>query len=250
LGYRSAKLYYSTVKIYTRLKKTACRYYKKLEDSLKVAKLSDLGFSKNLIVETIVSTFNFDGTPNAAPMGAIMENEQTLALNIFNTSETNRNIKCTKCAAINIINDIEVFYKTAFKQKKTRGNLPQVWFSKSEMINAPLLSCASATIEVSIINQLFFEEKTRFICQVESINSVKVYPRIYCRAFGVCIEAIVHATRVQDFIGDSNKEEQVSKLLVLIGDCNDVVNRVAPNSIYSAVMSDLLEQVDSWRREK
>jgi hypothetical protein len=140
-------------------------------------------------------------------MGAIMENEQTLALNVFNTSATNRNLKCTKCAAINITNDIEVFYKTAFKQKKTRGSLPQVWFSKSEMINAPLLSCASATIEVSIINQLFFEEKTRFTCQVESINSAKVYPRIYCRAFGACIEAMVHATRVQDFIGDSEKNK-------------------------------------------
>jgi len=221
-----------------------------LEDSLVVAKLSDLGFSKSLIVETIVSTFNSDGTPNAAPMGAIMENEQTLALNIFNTSETNRNLKCTKCAAINITNDIEIFYKTAFKQKKPRGNLPQDWFSKSEMIDAPLLSCANATIEVTIINQIFFEEKTRFTCQVESINSVKVYPRIYCRAFGACIEAIVHATRVQDFIGDLNKEEYVSKLLDLIGDCNEVVNRVAPNSIYSLVMSDLLEQIDSWRGKK
>jgi hypothetical protein len=221
-----------------------------LEDSLVVAKLSDLGFSKNLIVETIVSTFNFNGTPNAAPMGAIMENEQTLALNIFNTSTTSRNLKYTKCAAINITNDIEIFYKTAFKEKQMRGKLPQEWFSKSGLINAPLLICASATIEVSIINQLFFEEKTRFICKVESINSAKVYPKIYCRAFGACIEAIVHATRVQDFIGASDREEQVTKLLSLIEDCNDVVDRVAPNSIYSIVMSNLLEKVDSWRSEK
>ena len=215
-----------------------------------VAKLSNLGFSTNLIVETIGSTFNFDGTPNAAPMGAIMENEQTLALNIFNTSATSRNLKYTKCAAINITNDIEIFYKTAFKEKQMRGKLPQEWFSKSGLINAPHLSCASATIEVSIINQLFFEEKTRFTCKVESINSAKVYPRIYCRAFGACIEAIVHATRVQDFIGDDNKEEQVTKLLFLIEDCNNVVDRVAPNSIYSIVMSNLLEKVDSWRSEK
>ena len=34
-----------------------------------MAKLTDLGFSKGMIFETIVSTYNPDGTPNAAPMG-------------------------------------------------------------------------------------------------------------------------------------------------------------------------------------
>ena len=34
-----------------------------------MAKLTDLGFSKGIIFETIVSTYNLDGSPNAAPMG-------------------------------------------------------------------------------------------------------------------------------------------------------------------------------------
>jgi hypothetical protein len=33
----------------------------------------------------------------------------------------------------------------------------------------------------------------------------------------------------------------------LIDNCNDVVNRVAPNSVYSLVMADLMKRIDSWR---
>ena len=66
-----------------------------------MAKLTDLGFLKGMIFEAIVSTYNRDGSPNAAPMGTTMQNQHTISLNIFNSSETNRNLKTNKCAVIN-----------------------------------------------------------------------------------------------------------------------------------------------------
>jgi hypothetical protein len=63
------------------------------------------------------------------------------------------------------------------------------------------------------------------------------------------LEAIIHATRVKAFLNDEGKQKKVSKLLELIGNCNDVVNRVAPNSAYSIVMADLMERIDSWRNK-
>ncbi len=48
-----------------------------------MVKLADLGFFKGTIYETIASTFNPDGNPNAAPMGVIMQNEQQVALIIL-----------------------------------------------------------------------------------------------------------------------------------------------------------------------
>jgi hypothetical protein len=54
---------------------------------------------------------------------------------------------------------------------------------------------------------------------------------------------------VKAFLNDEGKQKKVSKLLELIDNCNDVVNRVAPNSAFSIVMADLMERIDSWRNE-
>jgi hypothetical protein len=59
----------------------------------------------------------------------------------------------------------------------------------------------------------------------------------------------VHATRVEAFITheDKQKKEKALKLLEMIKECRDVVNRVAPNSLYSEIMIDLNHRIDSWR---
>jgi hypothetical protein len=61
------------------------------------------------------------------------------------------------------------------------------------------------------------------------------------------LEAIIHATRVREFLNDTGEQKKVSKLLELINNYNCVVNRVAPNSVYSLVMADLMKRIDSWR---
>ncbi len=63
------------------------------------------------------------------------------------------------------------------------------------------------------------------------------------------LEAIIHATRVKAFINDEKKQKQVSKLLEMIENQKNVVNHVAPNSAYSAVMADLMKRIDSWRNK-
>ena len=215
-----------------------------------MAKLTDLGFSKGTIFETILSTYNRDGAPNAAPMGAIMQNPQTISLNLFNSSATSSNLKANKCAVINLTGNIEVFYKTAFKEANPDGKLPQEWFEKAETVNAPKLRLADSTVEVSFVNmEPVGAEKTKFTCNIEQINAANMCPQVYCRAMSATLEAIIHATRVKAFVKDDEKKEQVSQLLQTIGNCNDVVNRVAPNSTYSAVMADLMKRIDSWRNK-
>jgi hypothetical protein len=72
-------------------------------------------------------------------------------------------------------------------------------------------------------------------------------PKVYCRASSATIEAVIHATRVKVLISDKNKRKYVHRLLEMIKSCNDVVDRVAPNSRYSEIMADLTKRVDSWR---
>jgi uncharacterized protein len=213
-----------------------------------MTKLTDLGFLKGTIFEAIVSTYNEDGSPNAAPMGTIMENHNIISLNIFNSSQTNRNLKANKCAVINFTNDVEFFYKTAFKEANPNGKLPQEWFEKAETVNAPKLQSANLAIDISVgAMEPIGAEKTTFLCDIARINIDKMYPQIYCRAMAMTLEAIIHATRVKVFIKDEKQQKNVNALLELIENNNNVVSRVAPNSRYATIMADLTKRIDSWR---
>ena len=215
-----------------------------------MAKLTDLGFLKGMIFEAIVSTYNQDGSPNAAPMGTTMQNQQTISLNIFNSSETNRNLKTNKCAVINFTNNIEVFYRTAFKEANPNGKLPQEWFEKAGTVNAPKLQLSDVTLDVLVASmESIGAEKTNFSCNILKINVEKMYPQIYCRAMAITLEAIIHATRVKAFVNDVKQQKNSNNLLELIGNNGNVVNRVAPNSIYTTIMADLTKRIDSWRNK-
>ncbi|MGD0994145.1 MAG: DUF447 domain-containing protein [Candidatus Bathyarchaeia archaeon] len=214
------------------------------------AKLTDLGFLKGVIAECIVSTYNMDGKPNAAPMGVIMEDEQHLIVNLFNSSTTCSNIKANRCAIVNLTSNIEVFYKTAFKEANIDGKVPQEWFEQAKAVNAPKLRFADATIDVSVTDMTQIDtEKTRVVCNVELVQATRKLPQVHCRAMDATLEAIIHATRVKAFLNGEGEQKKVSKLLELIEGCNEVVNRVAPNSSYSIVMADLMKRIDSWRNK-
>jgi hypothetical protein len=214
-----------------------------------MANLIDLGFSKGVIAETIVSTYKPNGEPNAAPMGATMLDEQHLAINFCNSSVTYQNIKANRCAVLNLTNNIEVFYKTTFKEANLNKKLPPDWFEKAKIVQAPKLRFADAAIEVSLDNLVpNGSEKTISIFSVQSLQATQKYPQVYCRARSLTLEAIIHATRVKTFSNVEGEQAQVNKLFEMIGSCNEVVNRVAPNSPYSNVMADLMKRIQSWRK--
>ena len=215
-----------------------------------MARLSDLGFQKNIIAETIVSTYSFDGYPNAAPMGVLMEDEKTLILNIYNDSITCLNLKTSKSAVINVVSNVELFYKTALKEVNPEGKLSRDLFIESENFSSPKLRQSEACLGVTVFDEQIKGEKTCFTCQVNWVEAFKDYPHVYCRAFGAILEAIVHATRVKVFLGDLEKEAQVSLLLASIESCFNVVKRTAPDSIYSALMNDLLHRIEVWRQKQ
>lgn len=216
-----------------------------------MAQLTALGFVKGVIFETILSTYNSDGTPNAAPMGITMQNPKRLTFNLFNSSATSRNLKANKCGVTNLTTDIEFFYKTAFKEANPNGKLPPEWFEKAQTVNAPKLRLADATVEVSVAGmEPFGEETNRVFLNVERIDVVQNYPKVYNRAMALTLEAIIHATRVKAFTNNDHKKERVGKLLEMIKNSDEIVNRVAPNSAYSMVMADLMKRIDSWRNKQ
>jgi hypothetical protein len=212
-----------------------------------MAKLADLGFQKEVIVETVVSTYGEDGKPNAAPMGVVMENAQRIVIRPYTSSLTYKNLQSRRCAVVNVTSNPELFYRTAFKEANPEGKMPQEWFEKAEVVNAPRLRKADALIEVSVVDITSLgAEKIQASCDVKLIKAERILPKVYCRALFATVEAIIHATRVKAFL-NFGKQEQALKLLETIGVCRDIVNRVAPNSPYAEIMADLTKMVDSWR---
>jgi hypothetical protein len=240
-----AKLYYGTVIFYIRLKQNA---FDLLARWGMMVDLTELGFQKGMIAEVIISTYKKDGTPNAAPMGAIMQDPSHIVVNFFNSSLTFQNIKANLCAVANLTSDIDLFYKTTFKEANPNSKLPEELFGKAKLVNAPKLNSADAIVEMST-NAMspFGKEKTKVVFNVRLIEATQKYPQVFCRAMSATLEAIIHATRIQAFAKDESRQLEVQTLLEMVRQCNDVVNRVAPDSSYSRVMADLLKRIDSWR---
>ena len=206
--------------------------------------LTDLGFCQNKISENILCTFNSNKSPNAAPMGVTMHNMQQVSLTIYNSAETLKNLQTTKAATLNLTNNIDVYYKSALKEEP----LPLDWFEKSFIVNAPKLKMVDAVVAVTTEKFVPVDsQRTKVACVVKQVDAAKVYPQSYCRAMPAVLEAVIHATRVKVLVGVKEEQAHVAKLLNFIQNCNDVVNRSAPNSHYAELMTDLQVKIDSWR---
>jgi hypothetical protein len=218
-----------------------------------MTELADLGFSKGVIVETVVSTYSRDGQPNAAPMGTTMEQAQRVVFRIYKSSSTFSNLQAKRCAVVNITSNAEVFYQTAFKEVNPEGRIPAGWFEKAATVAAPRLRAANAHIEATVVDVVHLDgEKAGVTCEAKLVHATTVLPQAYCRASLAAIEAIINATRVKHFLmhGDREKQKQAVDLMEQIRDCQDIVNRVAPNSRYSEIMADLTRRIDSWKAGK
>jgi len=214
--------------------------------------LTELGFIKGIIGETIVSTFDLNGQPSAAPMGILIENEEQLKIKPYRTSLTYKNLQAKRCAVVNLTSNSQLFYITAFKDLRLDEKLPDGMFEEAEKVDAPRLKAADSTIEVSVAKtDSFNSERAEILCNVQLVKSSKTFPKVYCRAQFATIEAIIHATRIKLFLnGNEEQQKQAIQLLELVNICNDIVNRTAPNSIYSEIMTELTQRINLWRNNK
>lgn len=209
--------------------------------------LTNLGFSKGAIMETIVSTYSRDGQPNAAPMGVKIDDTQHIVIRPYISSLTYKNLQSKRCAVINVTSNPELYYLTTFKEANPDGEIPLEWFRKAETIDAPRLWMADATVEVSVKEiKSLSTERAKILCDVRLVKASKLLPKAYCRAAFATIEAIIHTTRVKLFLSN-NKQEEAYRLIELIEHYNSLVNRITPNSRYSEIMADLVKRIGSWK---
>jgi hypothetical protein len=217
-----------------------------------MTKLQDLGFREGTISETIVTTCDLNGNPNAAPMGIEPKNNNQLIIRPFVTSLTYKNIQATKSAVANITFDPHMFYVTAFKEANPDGKLSTNLFETKKTVCAPRLKSAKAYVEVAVKKTASVgADRAEFLCDVKDIESAKIIPQVYCRAQFATIEAIIHGTRIELFLkGNEQQQNRALELIKLVNVCQEVVNRTAPNSVYSKIMNDLTQRIESWRNKQ
>lgn len=122
--------------------------------------LSELGFAVDRICECIVTTYNEDGSPNAAPMGVRGFSEKELSMRIHTDHDTFANLLRMRACVVNIVHDPYLFLRTALLGKGKGGGEPEVSpgeVAATKAVDAPHLKAATAYVEAELISH---EERT------------------------------------------------------------------------------------------
>lgn len=208
--------------------------------------LDNLGFEFSETVEAIVSTQNTTGTLNAAPMGIVRTGRDTLEIRPFLETTTFRNLGATGKATINLVHNIMLYLETAFDRLTPGHQL----FEKTSTSWPASLREADAFLVVSVLRQgQYTQERSFFVCQAKGAQVNNPFPRAYSRGFAASLEAIIHATRIQAFIGEGEKQK-VRELLQSYEQCQQTVEKISeeasPNMKVIRILRDMIEE---WLRQ-
>lgn len=164
-----------------------------------------------MIIETIVTTTNEDGTINVAPMGPHIENGfSRFELKPFNSSTTFQNLVRTRQGVIHLTDDAMLFAKAAIGRLAAN----KMEFSSSEQISGAVISRSMSWFEFEVD---FIEEvsnRATMKCRAVKKGSGKAW-RGFNRARHAVLEAAILATRVS-FLPIEEIAEQYARLETIV----------------------------------
>ena len=209
-------------------------------------KLERMKIINNCIYETIISSYGHDKKPNAAPFGVVFKNSKIFHVFLYEGGKTLSNLIFSKCGVVNITQNIELFYRTAFED--CDDSAKKILFQKAECINAPLISTADFNLEF-IVDEIKKDKfKTLMVCKIVKIReNTNVIIQPITRGFFAALESIIHSTRIKHFFKEG-KNAEAEKLIGLIGHYREVARRVSPDSVYVEIIEKLMKSFDIWRK--
>ncbi|MBS7658872.1 MAG: DUF447 family protein [Candidatus Bathyarchaeia archaeon] len=203
---------------------------------------------KNRIYEAVVSVYNENKEPTAAPMGVTIINNLSFFIKPFKQASLLKKLMNSKCGVANFTLNPTIFYLTAFKEKNPGGKLPLNLFKPATYVNAPKLKTSILYIEFTV-NKILNEsvDRVKIECNIEGIEEGNEELQPYCRGLFAALECVIHATRVKKYLLEKNFSE-AEKLIQLILYYNDLINRVAPQTDYANLVKTIIEDCEEWRR--
>ena len=174
--------------------------------------LSKLGFTENCIVETILVSYNDDGSPNIAPMG-ITKRDESLIVKPFKTSQTYENLKRAGSATIHISNNPLLYLKTAFKQE---------FDQQTEVIKD-----TEAVIQAENAGLIHEDDlRATFRLSPTRLEIKNPTPTVFSRGRAEAIELVINATRLQVHKTE-NRDHEVQLIVTKIRENIEIINRVS-----------------------
>ena len=170
--------------------------------------ISKLGFKKGRIIECIVTTYNENGRPNAAPMGVYAVGKRGLILKVHLDCDTYSNIIRNKGCVINLIYDPLLFLKTTLIGRGRGGEEPEVEASevgKARMVQAPFIKSSQAYLEVRLkyqreyvkVDDYKISEVSMMKCKVVREVIKRKHPMGFNRGLGAAVELAIKLSRGQ-----------------------------------------------------
>ena len=149
--------------------------------------LKEIGLKKGWIYEAIVSTFN-GKRPHAAPIGVWTQDFETLITEIYEGSNTLRNIKRVNEFAVNFVDDMTVFFKVLHGPQ-------EINYEKSKTIHAPTVKGASVILEVRLREIRGLKNRYRLKAKIQHLQ-INHIPRLINRAEPLLLESLILGTKV------------------------------------------------------
>jgi len=205
-------------------------------------KMDQMGFDYGSIIETVLTTWNHDGTVNAAPMGVIRNPKDQIIIKPYRSSNTFRNMLRNKEVCVNTTQDSEIFLKTAFKDEGL-GLFP---IKKGDL----LLEGSDASIKCKIINvESENTNRPEFTAEIKQILTKKRIPISFNRGRNNAIEAIIQASHIR--YKSNERGEDVKTDLINFNYNIQIIKKIsASNSTEMKVANKLESLIEKWRLVK
>lgn len=182
--------------------------------------LTSIKMKRGLLYETIITTKNTNGTPNAAPMGVVCKNESEIVLYLFEGTHTLENIKSNGHFIVNILKDPVIFtestlgelspdyfkmHKNDFYIKNTDAFFSATLIKSKDVEKEDNMGKSKLTVITAEVNEIIIKNKN-----VEPLN----------RAIFAVIESLVYLSRMKMV-----DEQRASDYLERINEMSGVVSR-------------------------
>jgi len=203
--------------------------------------LESIGMKKGLLYETIITTEDINGKPNAAPIGVICKGKGEIIIFLHEGSHTLENIKVTKRFVVNILKDPTLFVKC------TVGDLSIDYFDKYKSDFYIKNTEAFFRAMVTDFNEIFKKDElgpsriSIIKAEVDEIIKKVDYVEPLNRAIFAVIEALIYLTRI-----DVADAETSKVYLDRIREMSRIVNRVGGLE-HKKAMKNILDAVDRNR---
>jgi len=202
-----------------------------IKDKLKVI------FQPNIIYEGIITFEKEDGSPHMASMGFSFNDEFEMVIRPFKDTQSYKYIKMKKKAVMNVVNDVELFFKATY------GEFSLEEFQPSYKLKVPRLKSSNLYIEVQLKDIKEDGVRANFILEPVYVYAKKVYERPFTRVEFAVIETLIHSTRVKVFL-NMKLYDELERMISLIDHYEKLVRRIAPNTKYQEIMDKISKIVE------